>query len=170
MSLMPVSWRGRSPRRSASTFFFLVLAVLVAAPAARAQDDDAAKILKAMSEYARQPKSHLDLLRYRHRSDHTQFKNSIRQLRQAPPSPAGPASGDPHRRLCGRRIRLDGKTFTPAKRTAMPLRPRRTRLDRSAGRSARDTNIVEATGCRSWCPSSSRLMADVITANTSVAE
>ena len=58
MSLMPVSWRSRSTRRCASTFFFfLALAVLVATPAARAQDDDAAKILKAMSDYMASQKS-----------------------------------------------------------------------------------------------------------------
>src|SRR5512139_1247860 len=51
MSLMPVSCRIRSTRRCATTIFLAFATVLVATPAARAQDDDAAKILKAMSDY-----------------------------------------------------------------------------------------------------------------------
>ena len=58
MSLMPVSWRTRSTRCCAITVFFLALAAtLVVTPAARAQDDDAAKILKAMSDYMASQKS-----------------------------------------------------------------------------------------------------------------
>lgn len=53
MSSIAVCLRTRSTRRSAMAGFFLALAVaLVVTPAAAlAQDDDAAKILKAMSDY-----------------------------------------------------------------------------------------------------------------------
>ena len=58
MSLMPVSWRTPSTRCCAITVFSLALAAtLVVTPAARAQDDDAAKILKSMSDYMASQKS-----------------------------------------------------------------------------------------------------------------
>ena len=58
MSLMPVSWRTPSTRCRAIIVFSLALAAaLVVTPAARAQDDDAAKILKAMSDYMASQKS-----------------------------------------------------------------------------------------------------------------
>jgi hypothetical protein len=55
MSLLPISWRIRSMPRFAS--IFLVLATVLVAPAAHAQDDDAGKILKAMSDYMASQKS-----------------------------------------------------------------------------------------------------------------
>jgi hypothetical protein len=55
MSLLPASWRIRSTPWFAS--IFLVLAIASVAPAAHAQDDDAAKILKAMSDYMASQKS-----------------------------------------------------------------------------------------------------------------
>jgi hypothetical protein len=57
MSLMHVSRRIRSMRHCASTIFLVRATALVAVPAARAQDDDAAKILKAMSDYMASQKS-----------------------------------------------------------------------------------------------------------------
>src|SRR6476646_8719761 len=59
MSSIAVCLRTRSTRRSAMAGFFLALAAaLVVTPAAAlAQDDDAAKILKAMSDYMASQKS-----------------------------------------------------------------------------------------------------------------
>jgi hypothetical protein len=55
MSLLPAFWRFRSTPGFAT--IFLVLATVLVAPAAHAQDDDAAKILKAMSDYMGSQKS-----------------------------------------------------------------------------------------------------------------
>jgi hypothetical protein len=49
MSLLPASWRIQDALRFAS--IFMVLAPVLVASGAHAQDDDAAKILKAMSDY-----------------------------------------------------------------------------------------------------------------------
>jgi hypothetical protein len=58
MSSIAVCWRTRSTRRCTIAGLFLVLATtLVVTPAARAQDDDAVKILKAMSDYMASQKS-----------------------------------------------------------------------------------------------------------------
>jgi hypothetical protein len=55
MSLPPASWRNRLMPWFAS--ILLVLATVLVAPATHAQDDDAAKILKAMSDYMASQKS-----------------------------------------------------------------------------------------------------------------
>jgi hypothetical protein len=55
MSLLPAFWRFRSTPGFAT--IFLVLATVLVAPAAHAQDDDAAQILKAMSDYMGSQKS-----------------------------------------------------------------------------------------------------------------
>jgi hypothetical protein len=55
MSVLPAFWRFRSTPGFATIFF--VLATVLVAPAAHAQDDDAAKILKAMSDYMGSQKS-----------------------------------------------------------------------------------------------------------------
>lgn len=57
MSVMAAFWRIRSMRGFASTIFLVLATVLVVVPAARAQDDDAATILKAMSDYMASQKS-----------------------------------------------------------------------------------------------------------------
>jgi hypothetical protein len=55
MSVLPAFWRFRSTPGFATIFF--VLATVLVAPAAHAQDDDAAQILKAMSDYMGSQKS-----------------------------------------------------------------------------------------------------------------
>jgi hypothetical protein len=57
MSAMSVSFQTRSTRWSAISIVFVLAAVLAVTPSARAQDDDAAKILKAMSDYMASQKS-----------------------------------------------------------------------------------------------------------------
>jgi hypothetical protein len=55
MSLLPASWRIQLAPWFAS--IFMIVATLLVAPVAHAQDDDAAKILKAMSDYLASQKS-----------------------------------------------------------------------------------------------------------------
>jgi hypothetical protein len=57
MSLTRVSWRMRPTRCCAITIVFVLAAVLAVTSSARAQGDDAAKILKAMSDYMASQKS-----------------------------------------------------------------------------------------------------------------